>query len=264
MSERSHILFESPEKIEKSLQAIAESSVYFSVATLILAILTALMLQALYDFRLRRKINKVTIENWLSMRWVKTPEQLRNFVAPSTSMKDSSEVLLANVGIFSDSPIYDLLFPQLCAQISGSLQNAVNLARAPSTLLAFAGISQAEVKNELSNPDELRESELSWVYMLVRSRKPTTEKLDRDRQILMIRTDRGVDELQSELGRVWTKSGYKWSSMIVVFLLVVLLLGATDMKASLASFFIIVVMGAGAALLAPPLQRLIGRAFHSH
>ena len=288
MNEQLSGLREASGQIEQGLRAIAEASVYFAIATLILAVLAALLLQAFYDFWLRRATNRKTTYRWLSDRRKSTFRNVDKLLSMRPVPEGSADngragresligeirkrSLLEEVAIGEDSPVFDLPFPKLCAQISAALQTAIDLDRAPAVLLVFAGVGDSEIlpspqgsKQESRGP---LDEELSWISALVskfetkpKPREVSTEQLGRERQILTSRVERGVDELQSELARVWARSVYVWSFGISLLLLLILLFAASGVKASLASFIIIVAVVLAAALLAPPLQRLIARAF---
>ena len=311
MDERLIALREAPKQIAQGLQAIAEASVYFSIATLLLAVLTALLLQAFYDFWLRRSINKWAIYDWLTERRNTTfaslekllgrrlpdkppadqrppaaaahlPGQEQEIISvpppadkrppaaptpiPSTTVGDMRKRSgLEEIGIAEDSSLFDLPYPKLCAQISVALQNAIDLGRAPAVGLVFAGLQDREVEHRRDS-EKAPEDDLTWVDSLVdqfagRTRELAADQRGRERQILTMRVERGVDELQSELARRWVRSVYRWSFGISVLLLGILLAGARGIDASFGSFVIIVFLVLAAALLAPPLQRLIGRAF---
>jgi hypothetical protein len=284
VDERLVALREAPKQIAQGLQAIAEASVYFSIATLLLAVLTALLLQAFYDFWLRRSINKWAIYDWLTgrrnttfanvekllgRRLSKTSADANTPASPTPSamceaMRKRSG--LEEIGIAEDSALFDLPYPKLCAQISAALQSAIDLGRAPEVVLVFAGLQERELQTRRESGAPAPEDDLTWVDSLMdqsagRPREVSPDQRGRERQILAMRVERGVDDLQSELARGWVRSVYRWSFGISFFLLVILLVGARGVEASFASFIIIVAVVLAAALLAPPLQRLIGRAF---
>ena len=255
-------------QIGTSLEAIADASIYFTIATLALAFLAALMLQALHEFGLRRWHNRAATYAWLADRWATTFHHLKRFgAADEQFVMEAAELdprrMLESLGIAADSAVFALPHAQFCAQLSNALQDGPDLSRAGPTLIAFAGLSGTEA-NPARSSESLLDNELSWLRpALGKPRDPRSSdgKVDVDRELLMLKIERGVDDLQSEISRRWSKSVYKWSAGSAVLLLAVLLLGAERLNAPFATTIVVTAIATGAALMAPPLQRLLGRLF---
>lgn len=212
------------------LDALANASIDFAVTTLIVAALTALFLQATYEFGWRKTLNKRTTRSWLRHRMRSAGYKFPLSGGPKDTLILGEDDLLANIGIARESPIFSLPYTQLCAQISNSLQSAVDFEEQDVTVSVFAGLRG---ENRDLGPE----------------------------QELIVRIERGVDELQSELARAWGRSGYLLSYFLTSFLLIVLVLAATGFEPDFGSISLVIMIAAASTLLAPAIQRMLDRVF---
>ena len=192
-----------PEQVEQGLRAIAEASMYFSIAMLLLAVLTALLLQAFYDLWLRRSINQRAVHGWLAARRQSTFSSIEKRLGarltsevgasppttdpaappPSATVEEMRRRSgLEEIGIAEDSPIFELAFPTLCAQISMALQNAMEAGSGPVVTLLFADVQ----KRDLETAGHGEGNDLGWIDSLIdqsqgRSRELSAEQRGRER-----------------------------------------------------------------------------------
>ena len=255
------------ESNSNTLSDLVDSATDFTVATLILAVLTAFFLQAAYEFGARRWINRYTTARWLQRRLrfarsrdEKLWEKLIKLESKEIDVKRpfSWRNLLLGIGITPTSAILSLPYPQFCAQIGTSIQNAIDYSQAPTAILSFSLSAYQDAKQSIEDVRVLFLDDAKDV------KKDESSESDGHlaRQRIAFRADRSIDELQSELARKWSLSSYLASFVVSIVLLLVLYYAPTPFSPGKETLWFVETIIVASALLAPPIQSLIDRILH--
>ena len=264
-------------KVASTLEGLASACVDLAVTTLIVASLTALFLQAIYEYGWRKSQNQDTTFDWLRRRLDALPDGLKpNAKSSSDGQVMTERDIVEMIGISEDSPIFALPFSHLCAQFSNSLQTAVDLRRSPEVLLVFSGVKDIDTykafspwldrapKEGQATGDDTPETPQATTKSLDGEASQVgsgeTQDFETEQELLLL-LERGVDDLQSELARAWGRSGYIGSFLLTSSLLVVLMLAATSFRPDFSAILLVAVIIVASTLLAPPIQRLLDRLF---
>ena len=257
------------------LSQLADVSLDFLTAVLILAGLTSIITQALFEVGLRYFINRLAVDRWF---WQRT-ERERGY---RSSLKGSSQfffssVVLAPIGIIvyliggywkseeekrlvamagsgNRQTLYSLRFPQLAGLIGLALQTSLDAPRNAdlNLLRTFGKGAETEISSIQSDP--------------AKSDGPTENGTDRlsaypeeTRDHISHHLERGVDDLQVYVSGFWRNMDYLLSlsfSLGLVFLLVMI---PSTFQPVQSPNFLFVSVGIAAGLIAPLLRNLLSR-----
>lgn len=170
------------ENISTQLQDFSTTVWQFSNAAFLLAVLSTIVIHAMYDFGLRSKINRKILIDWLSaaIKIKETASKVNTSLSGNSIIEDESQKIekeiIKLVGTGRKEWFYRLRYQQLCAQISTIYQQEI--MKGEKTALYKYLSDHNEIDDGL-NIDEIKQYQL--VYL-----------------------ERWIDELQANYD-------YKWS-----------------------------------------------------
>ena len=250
------------------LESLAQAAQDFAIAALLLALVTALIVQALYDVGLRSRLQRGLVRRWVynRLRWMAhgAPSVFDSLLASYKLSRpaDASEKRAVGVrrlveqlspristelegkaaggGLQSVENLYSLPYRQLCGQFSRVVHSEVDLLDSlllrvfgvgPEGKDPFLSLTQAKEKNEQSTSAPARAQVLLWV-------------------------ERGLDDLQLYLGRWLTLAGYFISTAVPLGLVSAL---AYSISASTGDLITVVMLSCVSALLSPIIRAALDR-----
>ena len=204
-------------------------AVSFAIIAAILSAATAVLIHFLYDLGLRSFLHRVSINQWIRRQ-----------------SKENVGLGLDPLGMLTDDPagwrdLYILPHQQLCGQISTYVQSLgdptdskLALAIAPSIENSRDGVLD-ESEKPMTVQDELNEEDVSYSL------------------------ERGIDKLQSHMGKSVRLCEYTLS-LAIPFLLIGAFVLRTDTEIALVQYILlIVVAGALSPMWRALLERLLNR-----
>src|SRR5262245_25387044 len=135
------------------LENLANTTTNFAIAAIMLAVLTAIFMQAAYEIGLRAYLQRTWVNNWIEQRLTYPTKKLWTsillkrirrlfFGSPKSkeveSQWDIETILTQLEGKGRESSIYSLNYQQLCGQIASSIQGEIVKPRTPELLKVFA------------------------------------------------------------------------------------------------------------------------------
>jgi hypothetical protein len=197
-------------KNETSLENLSNLIWKFSYSWLLLSIFSALIIFALYDALLRKRINYLVVRNWLARNIraneFKSNKSLSQIIEEIEKSINSKKL---DNSIFN---IYDLHYTKLCNRISQSFKNSFDIIRNEGSQME----GDSELVSALTNNSNKINSEIT-------SKRIYSEE---ESYHLFEEAEKNIDMLQLTLKRKWKKYNYI-TSFLVSFLIVLVIELAT-------------------------------------
>jgi hypothetical protein len=256
------------------LEELANTTRNFAIVAILLALLTAIFMQALYEIGLRASLQRRWVKNWVARRLLK-PEWAEYEKESSLLMeirqllkrlgiemvdphaRQKAGALLKDLeGKGRESTIYSLNYQQLCGQIAARIQSEIDQPRSPELLAVFAlGMDPDELDKLNPMKSSMDDGEI---------KKPRSKKVPgevRDRASFYAET--GVDNLQIYLGRLWRKNNYMLNLLVSIGLTTFLSLLATQFVLTFTEqTWVLLSVGGAGGLFAPIAGNLLERVFY--
>ena len=253
------------------LGSLAQTTTNFAISAVMLAVLTAIFLQALYELGLRAGLQRQWVSNWIKGRLLLIDTSLKDdpwsslraallldrlFFKKDPDQKNvHTEVgkLLAWLeGQGREKSLYSLSYQQLCGQIASLVHGEINGSADDELIGVFAlepkkGMysKQAPGKEEKSPP----------------MRKTRESKAARRERLLFL-AEKGIDELQIYLGRLWRMAGYIFNLLFSFGLALFLWLLSTQFNPLVTgNTWLLLSVGAAGGLIAPIANTVLERLF---
>jgi hypothetical protein len=265
------------------LEDLANTTTNFAIAAILLAVLTAIFMQALYEIFLRGQLQRRWVRDWIRQRLMRRTRKdsdrefrkktggfltwLQKWLDrltlkpsdPEASAK-ADEILDYLEGEGEEKSIYSLNYQQLCGQIASRVQREIEEPQETDLLLAFAlDMTDEEIENLRLKKD------------LPRTRRRTgktesgeaMDEMTSLRQRVLFHAEKGVDDLQIKLGRLWRENNYLLNLLFSIGLTLFLSLLATQFQFRFTeqSWVLLSVGGAG-GLFAPIASNVLERVFY--
>jgi hypothetical protein len=265
------------------LEGLANTTKNFAVAALLLAVLTAIFMQALYEIGLRGFLQRRWVRGWLEQRLMRReveaydPEVMKKVdvliserqqrlksqdrKSLDSDVGETADGLLNYLeGRGEEKSIYSLNYQQLCGQIASRVQREIDEPNVPQLLLVFAAdMSREEIKD------------LGTRKRATRSRK-RIQKADAPQEIgdsaalrdrVLFHAEKGVDDLQIKLGRLWRQNNYLLNLLFSLGLTLFLSLLSTQFQFRFTELsWVLLSVGGAGGLVAPIASNLLERIFY--
>lgn len=194
-----------------TLADLAKATWDFATATLILSTLTAVLVQALYDFSLRYYLQSYRIKMWIGGRLTNSTQTLERL---SGTKKGS---------------LYSLPYRRLCGQIGNALRNELDYFDYSSKDSKDSKDNQDSKDNLLAIFANNAKDELEKIKSLSKTppeelTKEKAKELAIARELVAYQAERGLDELQITLGKFLRRAEYVISIFISMVLMAILIL----------------------------------------
>ena len=216
-----------------TLESLAQTAINFSISAVILAGLTALFLQAIYDLKLRAWLQRGWVRDWSSKIFSLFQEDTKKDNATtegaekvSTTRKKQEETETSSVTVITavltdifrqsedEDSLFALRYQQFCGQLAVALQNELN-------------------------------------------RSGVTAK---QRQALAVQLEKHVDDLQIYLSRRWRSNNYKLNFAASLVIILLLIWTDNQFRAPFGqTTWLLLFVGTAAGLLAPVVRNLLDR-----
>jgi hypothetical protein len=253
------------------LEELANTTRNFAIAAILLALLTAIFMQALYEIGLRASLQRRWVKNWVAGRLPKPewamksslPKEIRWLLKRlgvelfDPKIRNKAESLLKELeGTGRESTLYSLNYQQLCGQVAARIQSEIDQPRSPELLEVFAlGMDPDELDMLHPMKSSMDDGEI---------KKPRSKKVPgevRDRASFYAET--GVDNLQIYLGRLWRTNNYMLNLLVSIGLTTFLSLLATQFVLMFTEqTWVLLSVGGAGGLFAPIANNLLERVFY--
>jgi hypothetical protein len=252
------------------LAGLADAAGKFAFTAVVLAALTAALLQAVYDIGLRGVLQRGHVKTWIRGKLRKLQDGRQPSVSPKTDGAGIVQQRLVRLAAAGDPRgFYSLPYMQLAGQVAAAVQAELDSPGQRVLVRLFAAQAEAgDLDRVGASPPE------SWRDEYTSASKSTSEDLasaDSDgsraetspafqeaKRRVVFHAERGLDEFQLYLGRRWTRSSYV-ASVLVTTGLVQLLLLTSGLPMERNAGVLGIALSVAATLLVPAARSLLDR-----
>ncbi len=219
-----------------SLNSFLIAALSFAAGALIIAMLTALVVNALYTIWLRAPINRSLVRGWLRTR---------------SNAEETFELVVKYGGSSNEQAFFGLTYAQLCGQLASALQTSVESGRDEQFLRLFA---------RSADPDDMKRVLRSRDGSPAVGVEPSSPEDAGARRRVLAHAQLGLDGLQSWLSLSWARANYLYSFLCAqVLTLSVLWVERETFGPTLRVTIASILLASVATLLVPVVSRLADR-----
>jgi hypothetical protein len=262
--------FDAFSRVRSGIDALAATAWDFAVICIVLAVIVALAIQALYEIGFRAFLNREFVTSWLRRRRRSVARTLEEQDMSGESLNSqfarelkflSSSYLVPALG--RGASTYALRPNQLCGQIAAGARAAID------ELPNFPNADEHDIDDFMRSAALLTLSthRPRDAVALARLRGAASRKLDEEEKMSLLeaaeglsrRVDRGVDALQSYLTWAWARTDYFLALAGAGLLLGLLITLPKAQAPDTNTLAVAAVLAPVAALLTTPFRRVFER-----